>query len=281
MARVLVVTDDPSLRWDLSKAVTSAGHEVVQRDGDVALLDLDGYGAGGGAFATWPDEVAGLPVVGVTAAATSEIVEQALALGVADVLLAPVRGVEVDARVRSALRAAGLEASLREVMRTDALTGLANRRHLDEHLAMTASAARRHRQPISLLLVDVDHLRRVNDAAGHAAGDAVLREVAARVLGRLRTEDMAGRWGGEEFLVLLPATALDGAWHLAERVREAVASSPVAIGGGRDVLVTVSVGCAEGTGDDVDDHLRRTSDALDAAKAAGRNKVVIDTSVVA
>jgi diguanylate cyclase (GGDEF)-like protein len=129
-------------------------------------------------------------------------------------------------------------------------------------------------------MIDVDRLRRVNDAFGHSAGDEVLRVVANRVKSRLRGEDLVGRWGGEEFLVILPHTPLDGAWHLAERVRQVVSDAPIVLGDGRDALVTVSVGCAEGFGDDPEDQIRRADDALAEAKEAGRNRVVADTTAV-
>jgi two-component system cell cycle response regulator len=157
---------------------------------------------------------------------------------------------------------------------------LANRRHLDEHLEVVSAMARRQRAIFSLLLIDVDRTRRINDDHGHTAGDLVLRDVSQRIVAALRTEDIAGRWHGEEFVVLLPHTELDGAWRLAERIRASVCDEPVDLGDGKDVMVSVSIGCAEGFGDDLEDHLRRAHAAVDEAKAAGRNKVIADTSPV-
>ncbi|MEA3077234.1 MAG: two-component system, cell cycle response regulator, partial [Actinomycetota bacterium] len=122
---------------------------------------------------------------------------------------------------------AALRRELAELARTDQLTGLSNRRHLDEHLDMVASGARRLKAAITLLLVDVDRLKRVNETHGLAAGDAVLRAVAERVASGLRGEDMAGRWGDEELLVILPHTPLDGGWRLADRIRQSVCDAPV------------------------------------------------------
>jgi diguanylate cyclase (GGDEF)-like protein len=186
-----------------------------------------------------------------------------------------------DALAALEAEVASLRRELAELARTDQLTGLSNRRHLDEHLDMVASSARRLRVASSLLLVDVDHLRRVNDSYGLAAGDAVLRAVAERVSSALRGEDLAGRWGDEELLVILPHTPLDGGWRLADRIRLAVCDAPVPLPTGEEIMVTVSVGCAEGLGDDIADHLRRTDAALSEAKAAGRNRVVADTSTPA
>ncbi|MGI8792565.1 MAG: GGDEF domain-containing protein, partial [Acidimicrobiales bacterium] len=91
----------------------------------------------------------------------------------------------------------------------------------------------------------------------------------------LRTDDLAGRWGGEEFLLLLPATELGGAWTLADRVRRLIADTPISVPGG-EALVTMSAGCADGDGADLEDQLRRAESALDAAKASGRNRVMTD-----
>ena len=150
---------------------------------------------------------------------------------------------------------------------------------LEDYLARFAAAARRQRKTVSLVLVDVDHLKRLNERLGRSAGDAILRAVAERVAASLRTEDVIGRWGSEEFLAVLPTTELDGAWTLGDRIRLAVSDGPVPIAEHTDELITVSVGCAVGWGDDVDDHVRRVEDALAEAKATGRNRVVADTSV--
>lgn len=229
-----------------------------------------------------------LPVIAVgSREGGDDEVRGLLDAGATDYVVRPVGAVDVFARVGAALRIARAEqdlraarVELREVSRSDHLTGLANRRHVEEHLAMATSAARRHRQPISCIVVDVDHLRRINDSEGHVAGDDVLRAVAARIVHVLRGEDMAGRWGGEEVLVVAPSTDLDGAWRLGERIREAVSATPIPLSSGRDVLVTVSVGCATGQGDDIDQQIDRAEAALEEAKSTGRNRVVADSTVL-
>ena len=302
-ARILVVDDDPISREVAVSQLGADGHEVMQaEDGvvalemlhssrpDVVLLDvdmpnLDGFGvlrrmATGAA--------SDVPILVLTGRESSADAMRALELGALDYLRKPVDAVELTARVRAALRLKRVQDELRranveleDAVRTDMLTSLPNRRHVVEHLARTASAARRQRTLMSLLMVDVDHFKRINDSEGHAGGDSVLREIAARIRRVLRTEDMAGRWGGEEFLLVLPATDLEGAWRLAERVREAVSDVPITVGDDREILVTVSIGCAEGHGDDLDDHLRRADRALYDAKAAGRNRVARDTTFAA
>jgi two-component system cell cycle response regulator len=217
----------------------------------------------------------GLPVVALVEGGASVV--DAVRRGAHDVVRLPLDPDELVARVKAAERLTTTRRQLHEASRTDALTGLPNRRHVDEHLEMVSSMARRLRTPFSLLVVDVDRTRRINDEHGHSAGDVVVAEVGRRLAGALRSEDVAGRWGGQEFLVVLPHTPLDGGWRLADRFRAAVCDEPILLPAGGDLVVSVSVGCAEGYGDDIEDHLRRAQAAVDAAKADGRNKVVADT----
>ena len=169
---------------------------------------------------------------------------------------------------------ARLNVELEWISRTDPLTGLYNRRHVEEHLRLAASAARRHRQPLSVLLVDIDHFKAVNDQLGHEAGDVVLRAAADRMRTGVRAEDLVGRWGGEEFVLILPVTPLDGALVVADRLRAAMCESDVEAAPGRSVLVTVSVGCASSTAPEPDELLRLADAALYRAKAAGRDCVM-------
>lgn len=156
--------------------------------------------------------------------------------------------------------------------REDHLTGLYNRRHVEESLNGALSSARRHHHPLSILFVDVDGFKHVNDEHGHQVGDDVLRMVAQRILLRLRNEDVVGRWGGEEFLAVLPITPLSGALAVAERLRAEIARTPVEAGG-HTVAATVSIGCAEDHGDDVESLVREADIALFRAKQGGRNRV--------
>jgi diguanylate cyclase (GGDEF)-like protein len=177
----------------------------------------------------------------------------------------------VDSRHR--LRQAN--ARLDDIANRDLLTGVATRRRAAEVLAAELERCARAELPLSVLLVDVDHFKRVNDTFGHASGDEVLREVAGRVEAALRDGDHLGRWGGEEFLVVLPETSLAEAEVVGERLREAVAAAPVPLGtGGDEIDVTASVGVAT-SGRLGPEAVVHTADrALYAAKAAGRNVVV-------
>jgi diguanylate cyclase (GGDEF)-like protein len=157
------------------------------------------------------------------------------------------------------------------IARSDELTGLGNRRGIEEALERAASQARRHGDSLVALLVDLDHFKLINDRFGHHTGDDALRAAAAQLTATIRTEDIAARWGGEEFLVLLPRTTLEDAVVVAERVRVAIAQASVA----PDVVLTASIGVAAYDGDDIDAMLRDADHALYAAKAAGRDRVIV------
>jgi diguanylate cyclase (GGDEF)-like protein len=163
---------------------------------------------------------------------------------------------------------------LAEASRTDELTGLPNRRGFLEASEGALARARRSRLPLSLAIADIDHFKRVNDTWGHAAGDAVLREVAATIRASLRAQDLVARWGGEEFILLLPDTPAAGAVHVAGSIRVAVAARGVEHGG-IEIRVRVSFGVAEHRqGDDLDSTLARADAALYRAKQEGRDRVV-------
>lgn len=163
---------------------------------------------------------------------------------------------------------------------TDALTGLHNRRYLDRRLHAEVSRAHRYTHPLSCLFVDADHFKSINDTHGHHAGDIVLRELALRVKDCLRAADIATRYGGEEFVLLLPQTALREATELAERIRHAVSEQPIALRNDTELTVTVSIGVSSlaqdansSSKEDEKQLLADADNALYAAKAAGRNRV--------
>lgn len=155
---------------------------------------------------------------------------------------------------------------------TDALTGIGNRLGLLGRLQELASSARRFQHAMSVLMLDLDHFKAVNDRHGHPVGDAVLKGFAAVLRDNVRGSDIVGRWGGEEFLVIAPHVGLDSAAQLAEKLRLAVAQVPFAAG----VRVTASIGVAEFVpGEEVDELITRVDEALYAAKRAGRNRVEV------
>lgn len=160
--------------------------------------------------------------------------------------------------------------------RTDSLTGLANRRAMQEVLTKTASLAARHRVPLGALMIDIDRFKIINDTHGHDAGDVVLRSVAVALAGATRESDYAGRWGGEEFLVLLPHTDHLAALTVAERIRDAIATTVCSQdGGGYPVTVSIGVGVLDHG--DASRLIGEADAALFAAKANGRNRVEISS----
>jgi two-component system, cell cycle response regulator len=159
----------------------------------------------------------------------------------------------------------------------DALTGVHNRRHLDQRLRAEVAFATRHRSALSVLLLDIDHFKKINDAHGHPAGDHVLTQLASLAMSMLGDDSMLARYGGEEFAILSRGTDLQEAAELSERLRAAVAAHGFAFGG-QSIPVTVSVGVArapDSTIASTSDLVARADEAMYAAKRGGRNRVVV------
>lgn len=160
----------------------------------------------------------------------------------------------------------------------DALTGVSNRATVLTYLEKHFDLARRHGRPLSVLLCDLDHFKRINDTYGHAAGDRVLQVFGGLVMGRLRGSDQVGRIGGEEFLVVLPETQSGEAFTVADNLRAALCAEPVLIHGSAPIMVSCSLGVAQVNENDPDagSLLARADAALYRAKAEGRNRAVLD-----
>ncbi len=207
-----------------------------------------------------------------------------LEIGVHDYLVRPVDRNELIARVRTQVRrgrfAARLRASVQSSMElavTDALTGLHNRRYLDTHLQMLFDQAVMRARPLSLMVLDIDRFKSINDTYGHDVGDEVLREFAVRVKSQTRVVDLVARTGGEEIVVVVPETGPDGAMQIAERIRERIEREPFPIyAGTKRVPITVSIGVAgRVAGEETPATLMKRADqALYHAKEQGRNRVV-------
>ena len=173
------------------------------------------------------------------------------------------------------------EDDLRDAASKDFLTGLSNRRAFEETARQELQRWQRGREPLSLLMIDADHFKRVNDAHGHGTGDDVLRALARAVQDQVRELDVAARLGGEEFVVLLPSTDAVGGRAAAERIRTCVEALRVTAPDGSTVRFTVSIGVAEATRDaaSVELLLQRADDALYEAKRRGRNRSVVAHAV--
>jgi two-component system cell cycle response regulator len=279
------------LRWHLEShgfeiVETADGSEALrlaaERPPSVILLGVELGGIDGfEALARLKSDptLADTPVLFITGHTDTRDLVDGLQLGAHDYLRKPFEPAEVIARVRAAARMKALQDELRQrnaelhrISRTDPLTGLGNRRHLDDQLRSARTSARRHGTMLSVAIIDVDQFKRINDTYGHASGDDVLCEVARRLGEVARAEDAVGRWGGEEFLVILPYCDVDASFALGERLRQAIGGELVETADGDRIPVTVSVGCATGH----DAHVVERADiALYAAKERGRNRTVV------
>ncbi len=224
-----------------------------------------------------------VPILGIVESDNRASMVRALDLGVTDVILRPVDPGELQARSRTQVRRKAYADALRdrleeslEMAVTDALTGLHNRRYIVSRLRQHLDVLDRSGEGFAVALVDIDHFKRINDTFGHQAGDVVLKCFADRLRKELRAVDIAGRYGGEEFLVLFTGATNEEALEGAERFRAAMARDPFVVPGTDEPInVTVSAGISAGErGDDVEDVVARADAALYEAKSSGRNQVI-------
>lgn len=294
--RALIVTEDREESRFLEEALAEDGvacfvatdhgaawNALMSGEFELAVLSLSFDAGDGLRFASRLRAQSGtrdLPVLLVADPAQRQLVLRGFDLGANDHVLRPVDRNELRARARNQIRRKLYQDRLREDLQrtleaavTDSLTGLRNRLYASRHLeAMLRSGG------ASVLLLDVDHFKRVNDTFGHAGGDVVLREVAQRLRGNLRSSDIVARYGGEEFLVIMASRSQADVANVAERLRLAVGEEPVWLPSG-PVRVTISIGGASGgDGTPLDDLLASADSALYRAKAAGRNRLEIARS---
>jgi two-component system cell cycle response regulator len=271
---------------DLQEALLRLGQSAY----DVAIVSLNLAGADGLRLCSQVraiERTRHLPIIVVVQPDEEARLLRALDMGVNDYLTRPIDSNELLARVRTQIRRkrhsdylrGSLEQSV-ELALTDPLTGLANRRYMETHLRALVEQASAVAQPLSVLLVDVDNFKSINDTFGHDAGDAVLEELARRVRRNIRNIDLACRLGGEEFVIVMPDTGLERACQIGERLRASIAGEPFHAGEAKALAVTASVGIAtlEGAQDTGPAMLKRADHALYAAKRAGRNRVVADAA---
>jgi two-component system cell cycle response regulator len=295
MPNIILVEDDSNVSTLLTVHLRRAGYAVraagsiaaaralfSETAWDVAILDR-GLPDGDGLDLCRELRIASPHsyIVLLTGEDSAEAKVEGFARGADDYITKPFNDDELIARIRAGIRIVGLQKALidsnrklEELSLTDGLTSLRNRRAFDDRLADAFEHARRYERPLSLVLVDVDHFKDVNDTVGHAAGDAVLREVAGRIAGSTRQTDFAARVGGEEFGILLPETPLFEAMQFAEKIRAAIASEPFG-----DRRITVSLGIANVPHSRVEEahELFLAADkALYRAKSNGRNRAEME-----
>jgi two-component system, cell cycle response regulator len=292
-AQLLVIDDSPR-QLDLVQRALSPSHTVVtletQHAGarpDVVLVSLAAKAFDGlrvTAHLRSNDATRQTPILVLCDPDETAKAHRALDLGAHDIIYRPLDEDELQSRVRTIVRRKRLIETMRasldqsmELAVTDQLTGLNNRRYLMSQLGPLVQRAARGGDPVSVIIADVDHFKRINDNFGHDVGDEVLKEFAARLASNFRPIDISCRYGGEEFVVVMPNTRGDYACLVAERLRRHVSGAPFAIKAGTDALsVTVSLGVAvaTGVGDTADKVLKRADEALYRAKQNGRNRVM-------
>ncbi|HEX7706916.1 MAG TPA: diguanylate cyclase [Thermoanaerobaculia bacterium] len=265
--RVVTIDDDPAILRLLERVLRRAGMEVTKcasgaagleaieaGEWDLCLLDrglpdMDGMEICRRVKAD--PQFDARQVIILSAYGSLDARVEALDLGANDYITKPFHPTELLARVHAARRVVEMQkqlvemaGQLEELSMRDGLTGVYNRRHFGTTLEKAFAHSQRYQRPLSVAVIDVDCFKTINDSLGHQAGDSVLAEVARRFSRSIRASDYVARYGGEEFVVLLPETQLEDAVTFGEKLRQAIAEAPVALGAGQEVPVTVSVGAA-------------------------------------
>ena len=234
------------------------------------------------------DRTRHIPILVIADPDSDARLARGLEIGVNDYLVRPLDKNEMLARVRTQIKKKRYAERLRDNVQmsieaaiTDALTGLHNRRYMETHLNALVEQAASHGKPIVVLVLDIDFFKAINDTHGHDAGDDVLREFALRIRKSIRNIDLASRYGGEEFVIVMPETDMGVATMIAERLRRAVAGESFPVQQGMKLLnVTLSIGLAtlSDAGGDAAAILKRADQALYRAKRDGRNRVAADAA---
>jgi diguanylate cyclase (GGDEF)-like protein len=308
--KVLIVDDSPTIRVALRGLVQQMGHSVIEaEDGsqalgiyaqdrpDLVLIDvvmpvMDGYEAARQMRHSRPDEW--VPIIFLSSKEADQDLDRAIEAGGDDYLVKPVSFVVLNAKIRALQRIestrtkllemsrelAAANRELENLSRQDGLTGIANRRHFDTYLLTEIKRASRERQPLSLILADVDYFKAYNDRYGHQAGDDCLRRVASalKAVGK-RPADLAARYGGEEFAMVLPSTAMEGAVDVAKSLARAIDALEIPHDrSGVSAKLTLSQGIASlvPVHDTTPESVIELADqALYQAKQQGRNRYIV------
>jgi two-component system cell cycle response regulator len=300
--RILMVDDRPALSERIHIMLSSEHAVDVERDPTEALfhaaegsydlvivsLDLDNFdGLRLCSQLRSLERTRNVPIVAIAEADNNARLVRALEIGVNDYVVRPFDKNEILARVRTQIRKKRYTERLRdnvqlsiEMAITDALTGLYNRRYMETHVGTLVEQALTRNKPLSVLILDIDFFKSINDTHGHDAGDDVLQDFAIRIRKSIRGIDLACRYGGEEFVVVMPETDMAVATMVAERLRRRIAGESFPIQkGARTIDVTISIGIAAlGPDDNAATVIKRADQALYRAKRDGRNRVVPDAA---
>jgi diguanylate cyclase (GGDEF)-like protein len=306
-SKILVVDDDSVIRREMAEALESEGYQVIQgTDGkdalsrlredrpDLIIMDVEMPGMGGREVCRiikGNKSFGFIPVILVTAREDIQTKVEGLELGADDYLIKPINPLELGARVKSMLRMKLLQDELveandrlrhvndrlQELSMTDPLTGIYNRLYFHKRFRYEFQRAARYQTPLTLLMLDLDHFKKINDTYGHPFGDHVLKQASRVLVDSLRQVDLVARYGGEEIIIVCPETDAAGAKIVAERLRTNVEKMDCVVDDIKS-KVTVSIGVAIFPGDGItseEELLQLADEALYRAKQAGRNCVKI------
>lgn len=291
---VLLVDDDPITRlavcaaleeWDFTPVVAEDGHQALQRleqknPPHLMIIDWSMPGLSGPELCKTirqREDGQFFYILMLTGKEGSSAIVEAMEAGADDFISKPFDHRVLKVRIAAGSRIVRLEQTLNQLASRDALTQCWNRRMIDELMQNAIKEAHRKHGPLCLMVLDIDHFKAINDTHGHGPGDVALKHLVTVMNNNLREYDQVGRYGGEEFVILLPNTATEEAWGIAERVRSAVQFQPAYVNSQLSISLTVSIGLAQLDEDGTEDqqHLFQRADAaLYEAKGSGRNRIV-------
>ena len=304
-ARILVVEDSETQADRTKEFLETSGYEVsCAKDGisaikaaktvsfDLILLDLLLPDLNGNEVCRWlklNSDTRGIPIIMLTVRNSLEDKVAGIEAGADDYLPKPYNEVELNAKIYAVLRTKALQDELREKNKqmedllsrveflaiTDPLTELFNRRRLEIVLERELKAAERYNQPVACLMIDIDHFKRINDLYGHKTGDSVLKQVAGLIKNALREVDVLSRWGGEEFVALLPQTDRNQAMEPALRILRIISGNTFNEIPAERITVSIGIACPGGAIDSDDKLIHAADLALFEAKRKGRNRVEV------
>ena len=291
---ILIVDDDPITRFALCAALEDWGFTpVVEDSGEAAINRLDTDNPPHLLILDWSMPGMSGPelckhirqredgqffyILMLTGREGNDAVIEAMEAGADDFLHKPFDHRILKVRIGAGSRIVRLEQTLNQLASRDSLTQCWNRRMIDELLSSSMAEAARKASPLTMMVLDIDHFKSVNDRFGHSSGDKVIKHLVAILHNNLREYDQIGRYGGEEFIVLLPATDRNEAWGIAERIRSATQFNEAQIDDAQSIGVTVSIGIAQYDPERDKDRVQffeRADKALYDAKHSGRNRIL-------